>query len=342
MDRSGPGRRLRAAGPRAGAGDPEAHREPRAAGRRRPSPTRGPSCWTRTCASAAGGRRGTPASSQSYEASPAVYKASLYFEALKDAIAKSRLYITTDASATCTSASGAPGPRFGRGCGSTRMWAKSRSSEQGIGNRKQGSADRIQIGDTDSDREKNRFAPSVRSVGVRRLVLIVITAVFCGPALLHRHLHGAVHGGRGAHHLRQGRGRGRQEGSRAALQRPYLIQSVTKYDTRLRILQARSETQQTADDRQIIVEAFCTLARHRPAQVLPAASATPASGPSTTTARPRRPSATTFQRPGLHQQVPHVRALHRRRQGHAAGRAFEQQVLGQHEGQRRPDRRPRQ
>lgn len=33
----------------------------------------------------------------SYDASPAVYKASLYFDALKEAIAKSRLYITTDA-----------------------------------------------------------------------------------------------------------------------------------------------------------------------------------------------------------------------------------------------------
>ncbi len=39
---------------------------------------------------------------------------------------------------------------------------------------------------------------------------------------------------------------------------PYPIQSVTKYDTRVRFLQARSETQQTADDRQIVVEAFVT------------------------------------------------------------------------------------
>lgn len=39
---------------------------------------------------------------------------------------------------------------------------------------------------------------------------------------------------------------------------PYPIQSVTKYDTRTRIVQARSETQQTADDFQIIVEAFMT------------------------------------------------------------------------------------
>jgi membrane protease subunit HflC len=39
---------------------------------------------------------------------------------------------------------------------------------------------------------------------------------------------------------------------------PYPIQSVTKYDTRTRILQPAGETQQTADSRQVIVEAFCT------------------------------------------------------------------------------------
>ena len=38
---------------------------------------------------------------------------------------------------------------------------------------------------------------------------------------------------------------------------PYPIQSVTTYDTRLRVLRTRSETQQTADDRQIVIEAFC-------------------------------------------------------------------------------------
>ncbi|TVQ60563.1 MAG: hypothetical protein EA379_08030 [Phycisphaerales bacterium] len=37
---------------------------------------------------------------------------------------------------------------------------------------------------------------------------------------------------------------------------PYPIQRVTKYDTRRRLLQIQSETQMTADDRQIIVEAF--------------------------------------------------------------------------------------
>jgi len=37
---------------------------------------------------------------------------------------------------------------------------------------------------------------------------------------------------------------------------PYPIQSVTRYDTRVRFLQTRSETQQTADDRQIVVESF--------------------------------------------------------------------------------------
>ncbi|HLO42615.1 MAG TPA: SPFH domain-containing protein [Phycisphaerales bacterium] len=40
--------------------------------------------------------------------------------------------------------------------------------------------------------------------------------------------------------------------------RPYPMQSVTKYDSRQRFLQTVSETQQTADSRQIIVEAFCT------------------------------------------------------------------------------------
>ncbi|MFK7759285.1 MAG: SPFH domain-containing protein [Phycisphaerales bacterium] len=39
---------------------------------------------------------------------------------------------------------------------------------------------------------------------------------------------------------------------------PFPVQSVTKYDTRTRIVQARSETQQTADDFQVIVEAFLT------------------------------------------------------------------------------------
>lgn len=39
---------------------------------------------------------------------------------------------------------------------------------------------------------------------------------------------------------------------------PYPIQAVKVYDTRGRLLQTRSETQQTADDRQIVVEAFLT------------------------------------------------------------------------------------
>lgn len=39
---------------------------------------------------------------------------------------------------------------------------------------------------------------------------------------------------------------------------PYPIESVVKYDTRVRFLQERSQTVQTADDRQIVVEAFCT------------------------------------------------------------------------------------
>ena len=39
---------------------------------------------------------------------------------------------------------------------------------------------------------------------------------------------------------------------------PYPIDSVTKYDTRYRLVQLRKEAQQTADNRQVIVEAFCT------------------------------------------------------------------------------------
>ncbi len=39
---------------------------------------------------------------------------------------------------------------------------------------------------------------------------------------------------------------------------PYPVQSVTTYDTRARLLETRLEAQQTADDRQIIVEAFMT------------------------------------------------------------------------------------
>jgi membrane protease subunit HflC len=39
---------------------------------------------------------------------------------------------------------------------------------------------------------------------------------------------------------------------------PYPIQSVTKYDSRLRVLQTRSQTQQTAANSQVVVEAFAT------------------------------------------------------------------------------------
>jgi modulator of FtsH protease HflC len=39
---------------------------------------------------------------------------------------------------------------------------------------------------------------------------------------------------------------------------PYPIDNVTTYDTRTRVLPVKLETQQTADDRQVIVEAFCT------------------------------------------------------------------------------------
>ncbi len=37
---------------------------------------------------------------------------------------------------------------------------------------------------------------------------------------------------------------------------PYPIEQITKYDTRIRLVEAQSETQQTADDFQIIVQAF--------------------------------------------------------------------------------------
>ncbi|MEM9066243.1 MAG: SPFH domain-containing protein [Planctomycetota bacterium] len=39
---------------------------------------------------------------------------------------------------------------------------------------------------------------------------------------------------------------------------PYPIQSVIKYDTRVRVVETRKEAQQTADDRQVVAEAFCT------------------------------------------------------------------------------------
>ncbi len=39
---------------------------------------------------------------------------------------------------------------------------------------------------------------------------------------------------------------------------PDPFQSVTKYDTRVRFLRQRIEQQQTADDRQLVIEAFCT------------------------------------------------------------------------------------
>lgn len=39
---------------------------------------------------------------------------------------------------------------------------------------------------------------------------------------------------------------------------PYPIEEVTKYDKRIRIVQAQSETQQTADDFQIVIESYMT------------------------------------------------------------------------------------
>jgi membrane protease subunit HflC len=56
---------------------------------------------------------------------------------------------------------------------------------------------------------------------------------------------------------------GRADAGRAsrpglAFKPPYPVASVTKYDTRVRFLEARGATQQTADDRQIVVYAYCT------------------------------------------------------------------------------------
>lgn len=39
---------------------------------------------------------------------------------------------------------------------------------------------------------------------------------------------------------------------------PYPIQSVTRYDTRMRLLQTRAEAQQTRDDKQIVIETYLT------------------------------------------------------------------------------------
>ena len=39
---------------------------------------------------------------------------------------------------------------------------------------------------------------------------------------------------------------------------PYPFQSVTTYDTRVRLLTLKLETQQTADNRQVVVESYCT------------------------------------------------------------------------------------
>jgi len=47
---------------------------------------------------------------------------------------------------------------------------------------------------------------------------------------------------------------------------PDPIQSVTKYDTRTRFLQTKAEQQQTADSRQVTVEAFCTWRVSNPLQ----------------------------------------------------------------------------
>lgn len=41
------------------------------------------------------------------------------------------------------------------------------------------------------------------------------------------------------------------------LKMPYPIQQVTKYDTRLRVLETRQEAQVTADDRQVVTQAYC-------------------------------------------------------------------------------------
>ncbi len=50
---------------------------------------------------------------------------------------------------------------------------------------------------------------------------------------------------------------GRAQGPGLHVKWPYPFQSVTKYDTRIQFVDTRAETQQTADSKQIIVEAFC-------------------------------------------------------------------------------------
>lgn len=93
---------------------------------------------------------------------------------------------------------------------------------------------------------------------MRRLVLIVITVVFLA-ALLSFTVTYTVRFTEAAVVTTFGKAGPEDVKKEAGLRFkwPYPIQSVTKYDTRLRILQARSQTQQTADDRQIVVESFC-------------------------------------------------------------------------------------
>lgn len=50
---------------------------------------------------------------------------------------------------------------------------------------------------------------------------------------------------------------GEAKGPGLHLKWPYPLQSVTEYDTRIQFVETRAETQQTADSKQVIIEAFC-------------------------------------------------------------------------------------
>ncbi|MGD9791085.1 MAG: SPFH domain-containing protein [Phycisphaerales bacterium] len=94
---------------------------------------------------------------------------------------------------------------------------------------------------------------------MRRLLMMIVALVFLGALLLFtttyqvRFTEAAVlttFGKAGDHAVKRDAG--------LHLKWPYPIQAVTTYDTRLRPLSVKLETQQTADSRQITVEGFCT------------------------------------------------------------------------------------
>jgi membrane protease subunit HflC len=94
---------------------------------------------------------------------------------------------------------------------------------------------------------------------VRRIIIIVVGAVFA-VALLSRAMTYTVRFTEAAVLTRFGKA---GEGAEKKLpglkfKWPDPIESVTKYDTRARFLQTRSQTQQTADSKQLEVESYCT------------------------------------------------------------------------------------